>query len=48
MLPQAEISTAGVIMAVKTAIAASVFMDSPYNQGNFEILSNHPQITQIL
>jgi len=40
MLPQAEIRTAGVIIAVKTAIAASVFIDSLYNQANFEILSN--------
>src|ERR1044072_47491 len=40
MLPQAEISTAGVIIAVKTAIAASVSIDSLYNQGDFQIESN--------
>src|ERR1700741_2646265 len=40
MLPQAEINTGGVIMAVKTAIAASVSIDPLYNQVNFEILSN--------
>ena len=40
MLPQAEMSTAGVIIAVNTAIADSESMDTPYNPFNLEMLSN--------